>query len=119
MINQEFRTTPLMNLLMTSDGGNPGDPKTRVLLAKCASESMISSPQQDQSKPQEKVPLDGWRRAALYTSANKRLNGLQRAGLETAAGKNATVTEKTQGSFMKSKSSPLRLQKNRSGTHTR
>jgi len=117
IINQEYRTTPLMSLLMTSDGGNPGDPKTRVLLAKSASESMISSPQQDQSRQQEKVPLEGWRRAALYRSANKRLNGLQRAGLETAVGKSAAITEKAKGGFMKSKNTHKRSS-TRSGTNT-
>jgi hypothetical protein len=117
VINQEFRITPLMSLLMNSDGGSPGDPKTRVLLAKSVSEPMINAHSSDPTRAQSKIPLDGWRRAALYRSANKRVNGLQRVGLECAAGKDAAITEKAKNSFMKSKS-PLKNQKSRSGTHT-
>merc|ERR1719421_564910 len=100
---------------MHSDGGNAGDPKTRVLLAKSHSDSMISGPQhEDPQKSIDRIPLDGWRRAALYRSANKRLNGLQRAGLETAAGKAAAITEKAKGGFMKSKN-PHKRSSTRSG----
>jgi hypothetical protein len=125
IFNQEFRTTPLMQLLMTSDGGNPGDPKTRQLLAKCQSESMVGSPTKSTSSPSkdsvgsspERKPLEGWQRSLLYRSANKRLNGLQRAGLEAAVGKSAEVEKKR--SFMKSTSSiNIRPQKNKSGTQT-
>lgn len=118
IITQEYRTTPLMSLLMTCDGGNPSDPKTRQLLARSASESIISSPKQDPNKPPERCELESWRRSALYRSASKRLNGLQKAGLETAAGKSASITEKAKGGFMKSKSS-IRSKRSRSGTHTR
>lgn len=100
VLHQEYRTTPLMSLLLNSDGGNPSDPKTRVLLAKSSSEPMFGSPQ-EHGKPQERMPLDGWRRAALYRSANKRLSGLQRSGL-AVAGKSASETEKTKNNFMKS-----------------
>lgn len=118
VINQEFRITPLMSLLMNSDGGQPSDPKTRVLLAKTVSEPMINAHDTDPARAQDKIPLDGWRRAALYRSANKRVNGLQRAGMECAVGKSAAPTEKSNKSFMKSKTSPKLGQKSRSGTHT-
>jgi len=117
MINQEFRTTPLMSLLMTSDGGNPGDPKTRVLLAKSSSESMINSSPQADGKAAEKVPLDDWRKSCLFRSAEKRLNGLQRAGKAATGGKSAATPDK-KVAFMKSKSS-LQIARNRSGTQTR
>jgi len=103
IINQEYRTTPLMSLLMCSDGGNPCDPKTRVLLAKSSSEGMLGSHSKpDHFKAPNRVPLEGWRRAALYRSANKRLNGLQRAGLEAATSKSTTALEKPRHQFMKS-----------------
>jgi hypothetical protein len=107
IIHQEFRTTPLMSLLMNSDGCEPGDPKTRVLLAKSPSEGMISS------SANERIPLDGWRRDALYKSANKRIAGLAR--------QNGSPTEKAKGGFMKRTKSNtlLRSSKSRSGTHTR
>lgn len=97
VIHQAYRTTPLMSLLLNSDGCNPGDPKTRVLLAKSTSEPMLGA-----RSAEERVPLEGWRRAALYRSANKRLNGLQRSGLESVAGKSASITEKAKTNFMKS-----------------
>lgn len=118
IINQEFRTTPLMSLLLLSDGGNPGDPKTRVLLSKSSSESMIGSASQEPTKAGGNS-VTGWQRAALYRSANKRLNGLQRVGLQ-AAGESAGITEKAKSGFMKSKGSiHNRSSKKSSGTHTR
>merc|ERR1712139_230451 len=104
IINQEFRTTPLMSLLMTSDGDQPGNPKTRVLLAKSQSDSMIGtsplkssptkSPDRFSAVSPDRMSLQPWQRSSLYRSANKRLNGLQRAGMEAAVGKNASATEK-------------------------
>lgn len=114
IIYQEYRTTPLMKLLM---GGNAGDPKTRMLLSKSPSESMIvslASRQQDPHKAQETVPLEGWRRAALYRSANKRLQKVEATTTPTDEPK------KTKGGFMKRKSvANIRSSKSRSGTHTR
>jgi hypothetical protein len=114
MLNQAYRVTPLMSLLMRS-GVAPGDAKTRVLLAKTTSESMIN-PQVDITKPNAEAPLEGWRRGALYRSANKRLAGLQRAGHETAAGK---AEKAANAGFMKSSSLPNLRSKTRSGTITR
>jgi len=120
VINQEFRITPLMSLLMSSDGCNPCNPKTRVLLTKSASEPMINAHTTDPMRTQERIPLDGWRRGALYRSANKRLNGLQRAGMECAAGKK-DVEEAKQASKSFMKKQPLRHagHKSHSGSHTR
>mmetsp|Transcript_57617 Transcript_57617/g.100820 ORF Transcript_57617/g.100820 Transcript_57617/m.100820 type:complete len:615 (-) Transcript_57617:139-1983(-) len=103
MLNQEYRTTPLMSLLLNSDGCNPGDPQTRRLLAKSQSDgALVHAPGSHEAKSKERVPLDGWRRAALYRSANKRLEGLARAGLNTVQGKKVTVPDQVKVSnFMK------------------
>lgn len=103
IIHQEYRTTPLMSLLMSSDGGNPCDPKTRVLLSKSSSEGKLGShAKADPTKSANRVPLEGWRRAALFRSANKRLSGLQRAGLEATTSKSSPALEKPRHTFMKS-----------------
>merc|ERR1711972_311795 len=102
MIHQEYRTTPLMSLLMGGEGGGtPSDPKTRVLLSKSSSEGTLGSGSRHDHKGQDKVPLEGWRRTALYRSANKRIeniSGLVKA--ETA--KAAQLMEKPRNTFMKS-----------------
>jgi len=104
MIHQEYRTTPLMSMLMES-GANAGDAKTRQLLNRSQSESMMqfgggSSASKDQRT--QPTPLDGWRRAALYRSANKRISGLQRAGTEAINSNDKD--NKAKNTFMKSAS---------------
>lgn len=79
MIHQEYRTTPLMLLLMRSDGGNPTNPQTRKLLAKSSSDSAMH-------RHRGTEDLDGWRRATLYKTAHKRIHGLSRAGNEVVHG---------------------------------
>lgn len=110
MINQEYRVTPLMALLMAGDGAEPGNAKTRVLLAKAKSDPMILH--QEHDEPSERVPLEGWRRAALFRSANKRISSLSKAAPPTEDGKSEKA--KTAG-FMKTKRTKVNT---RSGTHS-
>jgi hypothetical protein len=105
IIHQEYRTTPLMSLLMSNEGGgNPGDPKTRVLLAKSASEGVLGS-KQKQQQSRDAQPLDGWRRAALYRSASKRINGLAPTSIEATLVK-TDAEPKAKNNFMRQVSAP-------------
>lgn len=97
---QEYRTTPLMALLMRSDGGAPLDPKTRRWLAKSSSDPTLSSQvQQRRRAPPDGAPLDDWRRATLFRSASRRLIGLQRSGMEQVKG--GKPRKSTTGNFMR------------------
>lgn len=103
VINQEFRTTPLMQLLMVSDGNEPTNPKTRVLLKKSQSEPMINPHiKPDPTKPADKIPVPSWGRTALFRSANKRLMGLQRVGSECVKSNDS----KKPNPFMRKKKTP-------------
>eukprot|EP00927_Polykrikos_kofoidii_P034109 TRINITY_DN28939_c0_g1_i1.p1 TRINITY_DN28939_c0_g1~~TRINITY_DN28939_c0_g1_i1.p1 ORF type:complete len:611 (-),score=125.60 TRINITY_DN28939_c0_g1_i1:336-2168(-) len=91
MIGREFRTTPMVLLLMNSDGYNPIDPKTRKHLQKSSSDSVLATcagvfPQEridDERRrcaeakggapsPMPRPRLDKTRRAALYRTAQSR-----------------------------------------------
>jgi len=89
---KEFRTTPLVLLLMNGDGGGPNHPKTRQLMQKSSSDTVLAtvagvpstklvpvhtSPDSPShlGPPREKVAphLDATRRAVLYKTARNRL----------------------------------------------
>jgi len=100
---REFRTTPNMLLLMHSDGNGPADPKTRKLLQKSSSDTVLAavaglppearlSPEAERSSPairgngssrQVKPHLDQHRRSALYRTACSRLSS---AGQQAVSG---------------------------------
>jgi len=106
MLAREFRTTPMVLLLMNSDGSEPIDPKTRKHLQKSSSDSVLAAvagifpgDMIDQAEKQRKATkgkalafaaspsmprprLDAGRRAALYRTARSRFSGL---GTEEAA----------------------------------
>lgn len=71
-IAREFRTSPMMLLLMNSDGG-PSDPKTRKLLQKSSSESVLTAVAGKGSKPRTTRHLDSVRKSSLYHTACSRL----------------------------------------------
>lgn len=81
MLGREFRTTPMMLLLMNGDGGAPENPKTRKLLQKSSSEAVLAtvaavSPEQLAASPTSSgLPprLDERRRRALYRTTCKRI----------------------------------------------
>lgn len=105
MLGREFRTTPMMLLLMNCDGKDPGNPKTRIHLLKSSSDTVLSTiggtPPRDPhpSRPlsgsglsgtgnmsiretplaSAKPHLDEARRATLFRTARRRLasSGLQ------------------------------------------
>lgn len=82
ILSREYRTTPLMLLLMTSDGGNPSDARTRMLLGKSASDTVLGrmtglSPREEETSPCARKPcLDAFRRAMLFRVARERISGL-------------------------------------------
>lgn len=87
----QFRTTPLMLLLMNSDNGGPADAKTRRLLSRSTSDTvlaavsgvqMVEANSKGRSGQTQAVPrLDEYRRAKAYSSACERL---ARAGRQMA-----------------------------------
>lgn len=82
IVAQAHRTTPLLQSVMEENGSNPCDPRTRKMLAKCASDPFLrpsrraDAPQLDDSALQE-------HRSALYRVARRRL---VRSGSDTFAG---------------------------------
>lgn len=98
MLGREFRTTPMMLLLMNGDGGAPENPKTRMFLQKSASDVVLatvsaSPPRRPSSSggsgkdgspasPMVLPRLDERRRQALYRTACKRIASV---GLEVVS----------------------------------
>lgn len=80
-IAREFRTSPMMLLLMNSDGG-PSDPKTRKLLQKSSSESVmtvVGTPAEASGRVgspgrQARPRLNPDRKSTLYYAACSRLS---------------------------------------------
>lgn len=93
MLSREFRTTPMVLLLMNSDGKDPGNPLTRKFLQKSTSDSILSQAAgvpmvdrfpDDRVGPRASVSslrssarstrpyLDDNRRTELYRTARKR-----------------------------------------------
>ncbi|CAE7780991.1 MCAT [Symbiodinium pilosum] len=74
-IAREFRTSPMMLLLMHGDGSGPTDPKTRRLLQNSSSGSVLAAvtglpPAAEGSRRTRSVgPLDAARKAMLYNTA--------------------------------------------------
>jgi len=113
-IAREFRTTPMMLLLMHGDGSGPSNPKTRMLLQKSSSDTVLaavsglpplasealkaSSDASHMSPGMSRGPgasrqvrphLDNQRRAALYRTACNRLSA---AGQRAVSGGNAAAS---------------------------
>jgi len=91
MLGREFRTTPMMLLLMNGDGGAPENPKTRKLLQKSASDVVLATVSASPLRSSgvggavaAATPprLDERRRKALYRTACKRIAS---AGMEVVS----------------------------------
>lgn len=90
ILGREFRTTPMMMLLLNSDGKGPGNAKTRMLLQKSSSDTLLAavtgaslapegapgcrrSPKASLFNSKVRPSLDGNHRSLLYNATYKRL----------------------------------------------
>ena len=86
-IAREFRTSPMMLLLMHGDGEGPADPKTRKLLQNSSSDTVLAAvaglpPLEQGSRPRAMrhgrartlEGLDAERKAVLYRTARSRIH---------------------------------------------
>lgn len=126
MLGREYRTTPMMLLLMNSDGSEPIDPKTRVHLQRCTSDSVLASvagvPGEERSRaalrrvestgkglaPMPRPKLDTTRRAALYRTAGKRFGDLGSDVISTNSRDHSKVSHRNKSRIDPLRNDPLR-----------